>query len=333
MNQFFCRTSTTNPIMSPKNFAFVFLCSITKGGASIFLPNRAEAELEARAIETNKEQNSSVLKDFPPRGSETLIFNVGSTTTQIYKDGECVGILNGGTKEWDNETETTAAKIIEDNRPKQYEPLRVVVVGAPGYLVPDDPVKWVHVKNVDTPITNWLSRISSDSVNAWVLNRIKKYKHKQLNCDWGSSLSQIKWTELHDIWDNCIYFDDSDPNLFVLDIGGGYSRLYRNGKKISEWDDYRSSYKTNDLLFPDNKFNMLRMGILEQDMKRAFQALIDNHYQKDPKILYSVLPVLTGKVRDEFLQSPDTWFPNWLSSKIISFLMIMLIGFLAWVIP
>ena len=248
----------------------------------VWLPHSAEAGLEALSLKVNAEKNEKVLGDFPHADGVAEIFllaNVGSTTTQVYDihSGRFLGGFNGGSKKWSAGASDALQKIVFE-RGEGKRPTSIAIVGAPGYLVPEGSTKWHDPAIVDTPITKWFAELAEyhpDLYRAAVLNRTKAAKIPQPNCDWGDAYASLAIGFIREVWPDA---PEVPSHALVLDLGGGYSRLYRKvGGKITEWDKFRPGMKTNDVLFVDGVYKPERIGALVPVLHQNIRALLKEH--------------------------------------------------------
>ena len=298
----------------------------TPAGSSagvLALPHLAEAGLEALALNVNKADNDKVLGDFPhgKYGSEVfLLFSVGTTTTQIYDihSGLFVGGFSGGSKEWSKAVADEAYRLIASRSTAmrgtpsertpwkgKWRPTSIAVVGAPGYSV-HGLEKWNDPAAVPTPITQWLGDLAlSPDIAVAVLNRTKEAKIKQPNCDWGSAYASLPMAAIRAVWADA---PERPEGALVLDLGGGYCRIYRgDGSKIKEWEDYRPKEKTNDLLFgPEGYRGSGALGALVFNIQDGVMRMLREHPELagrgagDEGMVWLCI-VATGKLRDHRL--------------------------------
>lgn len=303
-------TSASVPTIVPETLTVKLLTDTL-----VFLSHDAEAALEAAALNVNKAENDMVLSDFPhgKYGAEVILFvNVGSTTTQIYDyhSGLFVGVIKGGTTTWKSETAEDLLELIVfnstplPNTPNEktpwkgnWRPTSIIVVGAPGYMVPEGTTKWHAPATVPTPITEWFAKLPEEFAVA-VLNRTKAANIPQPNCDWGSAVASQTEAQTRALW---TWAPIGVGTGLTFDIGGGYSRCYNDkGRKITEWDNYRSSEKGNDYLFPGGKFSIDRRVALTADIVvRATQMLRDYPENATGQVTPITL-IATGAAREHY---------------------------------
>jgi hypothetical protein len=304
---FASQTTTSAARIVPKTLTVKLLTDTL-----VFLSHDAEAALEAAALNVNKAENDMVLSDFPhgKYGAEVILFvNVGSTTTQIYNynSGLLVGVIKGGTTTWTSDSTENLkdlivfSSILLPNTPTpwkgKWRPTSIVVVGAPGYMVPEGTTKWHAPATVPTPIAKWFSGLPEEFAVA-VLNRTKAANIPQPNCDWGSAVASLTEAQTRALW---TWAPIGVGTGLTFDIGGGYSRCYDDkGRKITEWDNYRSSEKGNDYLFPGGKFSIDRRVALPADIVvRATQMLRDYPENATGQVTPITL-IATGVAREHY---------------------------------
>lgn len=273
----------------------------------VWLPHAAEAGLEALSLKVNTEKNQKVLGDFPHTDNVPDIFllaNVGSTTTQIYDIhfGHFLGGFDGGSKKWSAEASDTLQKIVMERSEGNKRPTSIAIVGAPGYLVPDGPTKWHKPSAVDTPITKWFADLMTDIPDIYqaaVLNRTKAAKISQPNCDWGDAYASLPIGMIREVWPDA---PELPPNSLVLDLGGGYSRVYRMvGGKISEWDKYRPEEKTNAVLFDEMEYKPYRIGKLVFQLHNGVRELLRDYPENAMDVPMTLCIIGTGDAREQEL--------------------------------
>jgi len=283
----------------------------------VWLPHSAEAGLEALSLKVNAEKNQKVLGDFPHADGPPEVFllaNVGSTTTQVYDihSGRFLGGFNGGSKKWSAEAASALFRILSDATDEGARPMSIAIVGAPGYLVPESPTRWTGYppegstkwhdpSSVDTPITKWFGQLMEDfpTQRAAVLNRTKAANIPQPNCDWGDAYASLPIGAIREVWPDA---PEVPPHALVLDLGGGYSRLYRKvGGKITEWDNFRPKKKTNDVLFVDGIYKPERIGALVSVLHENVCALLKEHPENVTATPMTLCIVGTGNAREQEL--------------------------------
>jgi len=272
----------------------------------VWLPHSAEAGLEALSLKVNAAKNEKVLSDFPHADGVAEIFllaNVGSTTTQVYDihSGRFLGCFCGGSKKWSAGASDALQKIVFE-RSEGKRPTSIAIVGAPGYSVPEGSTKWHDPSIVDTPITKWFAELAEyhpDMYRAAVLNRNKTAKIPQPNCDWGNAYASLPIDVIRKVWPDA---PEVPAHALVLDLGGGYSRLYRKvGGKIIEWDKFRPKEKTNDALFVDGVYKPERIGALVSVLHQNVCALLKEHPENATGTPMTLCIVGTGDAREHEL--------------------------------
>lgn len=276
----------------------------------VWLPHAAEAGLEALSLKVNAVKNVKVLGDFPHTdpGSVFLLANVGSSTTQVYNpnSGTFLGGFNGGSKRWSAEAADALQKIVYEASNDGKRPVSVAIVGAPGYSVPEGPTKWHDPSAVDTPITKWFTELAEahpDVYQVAVLNRTKAAKIPQPNCDWGDAYASLAIGFIREVWPGA---PEPPSHSLVLDLGGGYSRLYRKvGGKITEWDKFRPDQKTNDVLFVDGVYKPERIGALISVLHENVRALLKEHPENATATPMTLCIIGTGNAREQELAAAE----------------------------
>ena len=279
--------------------------------AIVWLPHEAEAALEALSLKVNAEKNTDVLGDFPHGNpdAELILANVGSTTTQMYNSttGRFLGGIDGGSKKWSAEASDALQKIVYEASDGGKRPVSVAIVGAPGYSVPEGPTKWHEPSTVDTPITKWFAELAEyhpDVYRVAVLNRTKAAKIPQPNCDWGDAYASLPIGVIREVWPDA---PEVPPHALVLDLGGGYSRLYRKvGGKITEWDKHRPEKKTNDILFIDQEYRPDRIGALVHVLYEGVRQLLREHPENATGTPMTLCIIGTGEAREQELAAAAT---------------------------
>ena len=274
----------------------------------VWLPHEAEAGLEALSLKVNSEKNLKALGDFPHADAEFILANVGSSTTQVYDPnaGTFLGGFNGGSKKWSDEAADALQKIVYEASNGGKRPVSIAIVGAPGYSVPEGPTKWHDPSAVDTPITKWFAELVEahpDVYRVSVLNRTKAAKIPQPNCDWGDAYASLAIGFIREVWPDA---PEPPSHSLVLDLGGGYSRLYRKvGGKITEWDKFRPDKKTNDVLFVDGVYKPERIGALVSVLHENVRALLKEHPENATATPMTLCIVGTGNAREQELAAAE----------------------------
>lgn len=276
----------------------------------VWLPHSAEAGLEALSLKVNAEKNQKALGDFPHAsdGAVFLLANVGSSTTQVYNpnSGTFLGGFNGGAKKWSDEADDALQKIVYKASNGGRRPVSIAIVGAPGYSVPEGTIKWHDPSAVNTPITKWFAELAEahpDVYRVAVLNRTKAAKIPQPNCDWGDAYASLPIGSIRKVWPDA---PEPPSHSLVLDLGGGYSRLYRTvGGKIVEWDKFRPGMKTNDVLFVDGIYKPERIGSLVSVLHKHVRALLKEHPENATATPMTLCIVGTGNAREQELAAAE----------------------------
>lgn len=277
----------------------------------VWLPHAAEAGLEALSLKVNAKKNQKVLGDFPHADGVAEIFllaNVGSTTTQVYDihSGRFLGGFDGGSNKWSAKASDALQKIVFE-RSEGKRPTSVAIVGASGYSVPEGSTKWHEPSVVDTPITKWFAELAEyhpDMYRVAVLNRTKAAKISQPNCDWGDAYASLAIGFIREVWPDA---PEVPSHALVLDLGGGYSRLYRKvGGKITEWEKFRPDQKTNDVLFVDRVYKPERIGALVSTLHENVTSLLKEHPENATGMPMTLCIIGTGNAREQELAAAAT---------------------------